>query len=323
MKKFLKSLIIFICPICLVIIVSEALLRKIPNDYSYKSSYLDTNSNDIEVLFLGSSHFFFGVNPDYLSYRSFNAANVSQSLDLDLEILSKYKNEWRNLQYIVVPVDYYSLFSTLTSSVESWREKNYSLYFGIKTHNDVFEANEFFENKPKVNLGRLYKYYLKGLSGITCSKLGWGENYQSRVQKNLLLTGKKAALRHRAKSLQSLDYTVSILQEMIAFAKAKKLKLIFITSPAFKSYRQNLDTTQLAMVAKTMRRFVISDPNIFYYNWLSDESYTKSDFYDADHLNEIGARKLSIKIDSVLKQINHRSDITYKQNVGKSQATDQ
>ncbi|HRB69044.1 MAG TPA: hypothetical protein PLC92_02955, partial [Chitinophagales bacterium] len=77
----------------------ELLLRDIPNDYSFKKNYLNTNSNNIEVLFLGSSHIYYGINPEYISQKSFNAAHISQSLNFDLAILEKYKDRWTNLKY--------------------------------------------------------------------------------------------------------------------------------------------------------------------------------------------------------------------------------
>ena len=65
----------------------ELLLRNIPNDYSFKKNYLNTKSNSIEVLFLGSSHIYYGINPEYISRNSFNGSHISQSLNFDLEIL--------------------------------------------------------------------------------------------------------------------------------------------------------------------------------------------------------------------------------------------
>ena len=111
MKKFLKFILLFTLPIFILGLSSEYILRKIPNDYLLKKEFLDNNSDSIEVLFLGSSHAFYGVNPAYLSLNSFNAAIVSQTLDYDFEILKKYRNNWSNLECIVIPISYFSLYS--------------------------------------------------------------------------------------------------------------------------------------------------------------------------------------------------------------------
>ena len=49
---------------------------------------------------------------------------------------------------------------------------------------------------------------------------------------------------------------------------------------------------------------ITESSNTFYYNLLTDASFNEIDFYDADHLNKIGAKKLTQKIDSLLVQNN-------------------
>ena len=98
MKKFIKRAVIFSIPVVITIICIELLLRKIPNDYRYKNEYLENHSNEIEILFLGSSHVYYGVNPKYITYNSFNAANKSQSLDYDVKILQKFEKKLKNIK---------------------------------------------------------------------------------------------------------------------------------------------------------------------------------------------------------------------------------
>ncbi len=71
------------------------------------------HSKSVEILCLGSSHAYFGINPDFISPPCFNAAHPSQSLKYDFEIVKKYQDKWESLKVIVIPVDYFSLFSEL------------------------------------------------------------------------------------------------------------------------------------------------------------------------------------------------------------------
>ena len=65
-------------PIFLAVVIAfipmEILLENIPNDYSFKKEYLDENSDSIEILVLGSSHSYYGINPIYFHLRAFNAS---------------------------------------------------------------------------------------------------------------------------------------------------------------------------------------------------------------------------------------------------------
>lgn len=295
MRKFIKFVIIFLAPIILLTIFMELLSRTIPNDYSYKNEYLEHNSGKVEVLFLGSSHTYYGIDPRYIKKKSFNAAHVSQPLDYDLAILSKYNKKWNNLKYIIVPVDYFSLYSTLDSGVEKWRKKEYKIYYDIDLNTNIYYNFEIINGKLKEHISRIKKYYIKGINGITCNKLGWGTSYKSIESKNLEETGVTAAERHTINIENNLYYKENIetLNKLVQFAESRNVKVIFITSPAYKTYIDNLEPKQIKNTIYTMTQLTNKSKNTIYYNLLNDKSFLSKDFYDADHLNEIGAKKLS------------------------------
>ncbi|WP_396198942.1 hypothetical protein [Flavobacterium sp.] len=107
MKKFWLHILKIIVPIFIFFLVLEIALQKIPNDYQLKKSYLDQNASKINTLILGSSHTYFGINPEYFSKQTFNAAYVSQTLDLDKELLHHYKDKLTNLETVIIPISYF------------------------------------------------------------------------------------------------------------------------------------------------------------------------------------------------------------------------
>jgi hypothetical protein len=300
MKKFIWYTIFFIFPIALLSTLIEVLCRRIPNDYQYKISYLDSNANIINVLILGSSHAYYGINPVYLKYKAFNAAYISQSLDYDWEIIKKYDNHWHNLKCIVLPIDYFSFYCNLNESAESWRKKNYIIYEGIKLQNDLSSNTEILSSKFIVNIARIHSNYINHDSVILCSKLGWGTEYNSKKNKNLVISGKIAALRHTIKNSKCLEKNIFILTNIIKYAFTNKIKVLLITSPAYKTYVEALNSNQLNTTLNILNNLSRGYGNVQYYNLLNDKSFAGTDFYDADHLNEIGAKKLTNKIDSIL-----------------------
>ena len=300
MKQFLKKTLLFGIPIIVCIVIMELVLRNIPNDYSYKRNYLDQNSNQIETLFLGSSHSLYAVNPEYLNSNTFNAAHVAQSLDYDVEILKKYANQMDKLKYIIVPIDYFSLYNRLETGVEYWRIKNYTIYYGFDKSSGFVENLELLNGKWSENSFRVYKYLWKKKSEISCNQRGWGTNYNSKNKQDLFVTAKAAAKRHAKKSISFFDENVKIVDEIISIAKSKNVKVIFYTCPAYKTYVSQLNQEQLQKTILTIKGIQNLNTNVFYYNFLNDAKFTAKDFYDADHLNEIGAEKFSKKIDSII-----------------------
>lgn len=302
MKKFIKYVLLFSIPIFVFEVSLEFLLRKIPNDYIYKKEFLDKNSDSIRVLFLGSSHSFYGINPVYFSANSFNASHIAQSLDYDFEILKKYNNHWSKLKCIAIPISYFSLFGKLETGVESWRVKNYTIYYGMNTSDKLINYSEALSNKLNVNLRRIDSYYIKGNSSISCSNLGWGLSYNSKNKRDLSITGKTAAKRHSKKDDKHFTENVNILKSIIEFAKNKGVKVFFYIPPAYHTYTENLDSIQLNRTINTLINISSKYNNVTYHNFLLDSSFLEIDFFDADHLNEIGAKKLTSKLDNLINQ---------------------
>lgn len=306
MNIFIKKFIIFVFPILAIGIIFEIFLREIPNDYSYKKEYLDGNSKHVKALFLGSSSIYFGINPEYFYFNSFNAAHVSQPLSFDLEILKKYNHNWDSLEFIVIPIDYTALYFALNNSIDAWRIKNYVIYYDIKTPHKIEYNTEIFSKSFKYNVDRLYRYFFQHESDITCSKLGWGANYNSKNHGDLILTGKATGIRHfeMANNNQYFSENINTIKAIIEFAKTNHSTVIFLTPPAYITYLKYLDANKLRETINTVTEIANSYNNVTYINLLYDSSFTESDFYDSNHLNEIGAQKLSLKINAMLSTIN-------------------
>ncbi len=299
-KTFLKKTFLFSLPIVLFILSFEALLRHIPNDYKYKKTFLDQKSNTIQTLFLGSSHAYFGLNPIYMHTNSFNASYFSQTIKYDIEILKKYDGHWDRLQYIVIPISYFTLFSNLETDIESWRVKNYTLYCNFKTSCTIKDYSEFLSNNFKINLLKLYSYYQVNQNTITCSELGFGLDYHSKSLIDLQKSGIEAAKRHTAKDFRHFEENMNYLTNLIQYASSHNIKILLFTPPAFHTYADNLNKEQLNKTISSIETTVKAYPNVYYFNFLTNPDFIEEDFYDADHLDDVGAKKLTLKIDSII-----------------------
>jgi len=300
MKRFVTSFIVFILPFLVLGIVAELLLQKIPNDYRYKSQYLDKHAKDLQVLVVGSSHAAYGIDPAYFHLRGFNACYGSQTYDLDMAILKKYDAHLDNLKYIIVPVDYPSLYSRLQDGIEGWRIKNYEIYYGLNPNNNFLPTYEMLTTKTALNLYRIYIYYVGHVANLTCSPLGWGTDYNATDHTEMIISGRAAAKRHTVTDTKYLSSSTQLLKDMVALAAAHHARVIFVTMPAYNSYTKYLDPRQLNEMVNTVNSIVANAPNALYCNMLIDSSFTIDDFHDADHMNRTGAEKMSKKLDSII-----------------------
>ena len=307
MQLFIKKFILYIFfPIIILYGSLEFLIRRIPNDYSYKNKWISEHSSNIRILSVGASHGYYGINPLYFSEKAFNGSHVSETFNYDLFLIKKFIPHYDSLQYIILPVSYMSFFNTLETSIEPWRAKNYTIYYNCQYHRFEPKYNfAFYDATLQTLIKRVKSYYINKKSERDCSDLGFGEDHHFvNRDLNWEKTGKKAADRHTVKNFEEeYNKNLSYLNEIIKICNTRKIKLIMLTTPTWHTYSDNLDKNQLAITINTCNTLVKQNSNVTYLNLLNDTRFDSNDFFDADHLDEIGAKKLTKIINDTLYRI--------------------
>lgn len=299
MKAFIIRLGKFILPLFCLFLLIEFLLRSIPNDYSYKNQFLEEHIGDVECLVLGSSHAYFGINPSYLDGMVFNAAHVSQTIDYDFRIFEKFIDRGKQLNTVLLPLDYFTLFGRVELGLESWRVKNYQIYY--RFINSLSPQSNFELLGPTLpkNFKRIKVFLLKSKSDLLCDSLGFG-NFE-REQADLLETGSTAAKRHTKEDRSYYSESVLLFEKMINEALDRNIEVVIYTTPLYKSYRDNLDITQDSLNKVFLSSIKSAYPNVVYLDYSCDDRFLQTDFRDGDHLNTSGAKKLSLLLRSRIK----------------------
>lgn len=302
MKKFLKQSCFFLVPVLIIASTAELALRQIPNDYNLKRSQLELNSETIKTLILGSSHSMYGFNPEYFREKAYNLGHVSQSIDLDYDILYKYIDALPKLETVILRLSYTTLHEQIRTGPESWRLKDYNLYYNLDVSNKLKYKSEILSVKLKNNISRLKDYYLNNDKMITVEKSGWAFFDQEHANRAIDTLGVSVAKKHTAKDNELVNLNIEYLEKIVELCDKKGVHVILVTLPAHKSYRDNLSQSQLDSVISAGEKMKIKYNNCNYLNLLQEPSFTNEDFYDADHLNTKGAKKLSILVDGFISQ---------------------
>jgi hypothetical protein len=305
-RKFIFSVTLFLIPIISIALGLEFLLREIPNVYRSKKQYLDEHANEIEVLFLGSSHALYGINPEVLEIRSFNASHSSQTFFFDLKIFEKYRDNYANLKAVIIPVSYFSYFYSLLEDMTQLHSlRNYRLYYNLQFPFRLESYSEILSIKFDSNVERILDYYIKGKNPPTSTSLGfWDFEKDSQDRRDLCQTGIERAEGHtRISSYDFFEENYKALVTIIEYCKTNNILVLLYTPPGYKSYRENLNMEQLELMYETTYDIVEKYENCSYVDYLADSDFSADDFYDGDHLNEQGARKLTKKLYSSLKTL--------------------
>ncbi|WP_281613870.1 hypothetical protein [Flammeovirga sp. SubArs3] len=308
MKLFSLKVFLFLLPIFIMMFSEEYMLRRIPNDYTKKREVMLDKEQEFQVLSLGSSHTYYGVDPQYFDLATFNASHISQSVDVDYLLVHEYLKNKKSIKYVTLPIDYQSLFRRLSKGSTNWRMKNYVLYYDLAEVDNFKNNFEIMNFNYKVSLSRLFNYYVRGKDEVTSDQKGFAHIHVSnksdlQLEEELRTSAIKTAKRHTAASDEHFEYNTQVLRDLAKELKKQDITLVLYTSPCHSSYVELLDENQLSKTIDFANSFAGEYDNIHYVNYLQNPIFKTRDFSDSDHLNEEGAHKLSVLLNQEINKL--------------------
>lgn len=300
MKRFLKTILLFLLPVICCLCILEYAMRCVPNGYSYKNQWLTENINRVYIWTFGSSHGIYGISPRYFSKPAFNSAHVSQPLKYDAFIFYKFVDRADSLEWVVLPISYFTLTSKMEDSDEWWRIKNYCIYYDCPYHK--WEPKYHFEviGNPLTfykQIERVVRYRTKGENDNSCDSLGFSLGYSKQDRgDNWYMDGKQRAKAHTkdlAKSQSVIHENIGYMKSIIETCAEKQVKVLIITTPVCSTYYDCVDSVQYALMIETCESFARQYNHVQYLNLFKDSRFVEDDFHDSDHLATEGAEKLT------------------------------
>ena len=300
MKRFLIQVIFIIAlPMICLMGTCEYALRIAPNDYSYKHQWMTNHTNDIKILTFGSSHSYYGIRPEFFSKTAFNLALVSQSIKYDKFLYEKYATRCDSLEYIILPISYFSLRGNLEKSQEWWRIKGYCIYMDCDYHKGNLTYNLEITSKNKID--QLKEAFFQTLNLRACDTLGFGINYKKANRaEDWDATGETACARHSKGSKERVKANLEYLEWIIQDCLKRNIRVILLTTPTYYTYYSKLNQEQDIEREETCKYLEGKYSNVVFLDWLKHKEFIEDDFFDADHLNECGAEKLTMLLDQYI-----------------------
>lgn len=307
MKKFLRNIFIFSSIILVILVIGEFVVRSLPTSYSYKDNWISENGDKIGTLILGSSHTYYGIRPDIFGDSTFNLANVSQTPEYDLALLEHYLPLMPNIERLIIPISYFTYRDPRIEKGDEWMlAVRYKIHMNLPLHSDFsiynLEITDFDAYK-----GNLKNLLFKAPSN-KCDPLGFGLgfNLSSRNPK-WQENGHQRAAKHTLSTQGRFQEVMEVHKSLVKLANRHGIDVIFITMPGWSTYTEALDSIQLAEMYKGIRDLKINH-GVAYYDFLKDNRFSESDFYDPDHLSDIGAAKLTEILADTLRIGRNHSD---------------
>jgi hypothetical protein len=271
------------------------------SSYAAKKHFYEQQLDSIEVLILGSSQTFNGINPACFAKKAFNLANVSQTLYYDKRLTLQYLPKLPKLNTVVINIGYFSFSYQLFDIKENWRDYYYLQHFGI----NYYELNPFLLNnysafsvyQPMYSVKlALNKFEDDATKEILLN--GYQPKYiQEAINDSL---GKERVDLHNTEIFANRRMEIEEdLEDFVLQLKQKNIQVIFITTPVYSTYskfcNKHIIESNNQFINLLCRKY-----NYSYLNFFEDTRFTKDDFFDNDHLKNNGAIKLSKIINDTL-----------------------
>ena len=320
MNKFFKNIIIFLIPIIILIAGFDIYLRSLNTVYKEKEKGLISNKDSIEILILGNSHAFSGVDSNQFKLNAYNLAYTNQSIYFDKRLTLKHLNNLPKLKYVLISVDYHSLYFSSQGIRDIWSYYGNGIKYKDKRYLLPEISPFLFGFTPKVAVSILKKNTYKSFkkedeykNDFEVGEVILEKGYISYEETNELEFLPKVII-NRAESFVSKGLTKTVkmeqeeilldLEDFITILKNKGIKPILFASPCYEEFntylRKDILINNKLIVNHLRQKF-----NIPFLDYSNSKQFQKSDFYNSDHLNKTGGAKFGkILNDKILKMEN-------------------
>ena len=272
-------------------------LCKIENSYNYKRANFEKQLDSVNVIILGSSQAFYGINPTYFNLKSFNLANISQSLYYDNQLVLKYIDKMPNLKYVIINISYFSLSYQVIDGIESWRDYYYSQFWNINYPDlnvlDIKRYSKIFLYTPTISLSYLNNGFKVNLiNGMNPNGYFEYDTTNNKLNISDSSGNQRVNFHENGFKEKRVNENKVVLESLIKELQKRNIKPVFVTPPVFSTYYKFVNRESLKKNKDIIDSFCIRY-KCNYFNYFTDSRFIQSDFHDNDHLNFIGAEKFS------------------------------
>jgi len=285
MHIFIKKTALFVVLFLIPLFLFEGYVRTQWIDpFDAKRAFLENEKNTCEVLILGTSHAWVGLNPEWVSDNCLNLANAFQPFYYDYHILEKYAPVMPALKTIILPMSYTSFFS----KPSAYHQNLYSIYWGLAPYGKPMISDHSLI--LSLGLKTLIERLLKGENNLV--NRGWLE-LKGEFNGSPNLTKRRLKMMHDVMDMDNWEESVGWLNKILELAKEKDLRVVLFYPPYSREMNRQINEYPYEQKIEGYLNGLHDDENVELYYFNNNTLYGNQLFKDADHLNEKGARILS------------------------------
>ncbi len=297
MRRFLKQIFVFlglsaVFYVLFGLFLLPSLLEwrmgiNIEQQLEKSFSYAKTRKYDMVVM--GNSRMFCGVNPDKISIPAYNFSHNNDSYNQLYWKLEWLKEHGKKIDYLVLGVDYFQ-FGIFSDS----RNYAYFKYLG-----EGYQADY-----PKKDYRLLYyKELLRPVKVRSLFKKEVEDLHDVKPNGQYLRFGvpKEGAFIRREKKTVPLQF--EYFKRILLECQANGIRVFLVMPPLREAEMRNYTPEEVANFERLMKGF-LKKGKVDYFNFSCDPHFKWNDFIDFTHLSQTAADRFSTQLnDSISKSL--------------------
>lgn len=311
MNTLIKKVLIYLLPLFLIFVAFELFYRFVPNDYTVKYATIPQKYDDTAILIFGNSHTFYGLNPKYFDRPAYNLAHISQTLYFDKILFDKYIDKFKNVNCVILNLEYTSLSEKVDTEENNWRKYCYQSYMHLEVPSiDKYDFTKYFLSSSRSfsTNTKLVLRYLNDGTQVACDENGFGINYTKAKKIPLLREDAIIRVQKIEDHLMNFIDNIARVQSIIDTCKKRGIKVVLLNMPVTSYFSKGVNQVKLKKIQETCTSIAKDNDNVRYLNLFKDKRFTNEDFFDADHLHTDGARKCSKIVNKFVNEIVTKGD---------------
>ena len=128
MNKFILRALMFFSYAIIFGVIYIVAFDFVFNPHS-KIELLNNKSKNTQIIITGTSHTLMGLDPAQFFLKTINISEISKPIQVDLQAIENEIKKLPQLKYIVIPIDYFTLFY---NGREEAIAKKYWHHWGVK-----------------------------------------------------------------------------------------------------------------------------------------------------------------------------------------------
>lgn len=286
MNRFITKILIFTLLSLIIAIVIEYVVRSVPNPYKYKISLIEKQKKDVQLLVLGSSTAYNGINPSFFEKKTLNMALGGQGITIDAFLVNRYLHQMPNLEAIILPVEYGTLFLPAVFGFPDGL-MSYHVYYGFEP--DCFSIDNYFEFFHRESVRAKLERLIRGETPQFSDSLGFaGVNWIGDLEAEITEKG----LTVEDYSDNQIDKNIKSLRLIAELSEKANVKLVIVSMPFHKSFRELASPKQWQFTYNVIDSIIKQHGNSLYLNYYSTD-FSDTCYFNAAHLNIDGAELFS------------------------------